>query len=185
MDMPPKKNTIVIVGGGLSGLALARVLKAKDIPSIVLERRSRHRKYDFAINLRKQAVEPFAQRIGMDYSSFRAAVAVNFPMEDKGRIGSPMMDAKTGDSIGPGFHLTWPEEGYFRAQWSRLRSMLTEGLDVSFRCFAQTHLSSSSGVLVKCIDPFTGKALKSVKGALVVGADGLNSQGENTPTSFL
>ena len=63
MDMPPKKNTIVIVGGGFSGLAIARVLKAKNVPSIVLERRSRGRKYDFAINLRKQAVEPFAQRI--------------------------------------------------------------------------------------------------------------------------
>ncbi len=112
-------------------------------------------------------------------------MAVSFPMEDKGRIGSPMMDAKTGDSIGPGSHLTWPEEGYFRARWSRLRPMLREGLNVSFRCFAQTYFSSSSGVLVQCIDPFTGKALESVNGDLVVGADGLNSQGEKTPNSFL
>lgn len=52
----------------------------------------------------------------MDYSSFIAAVAVKCPVEDMGRIGSPMMDAKTGDSIGPGFHLTWLEEGYFRAE---------------------------------------------------------------------
>ena len=63
MDMPPKKNTIVIVGGGFSGLAIARVLKAKNVPSIVLERGARDRRNDFAINLRKQAVEPFAQRI--------------------------------------------------------------------------------------------------------------------------
>jgi len=84
--MPPG-GRVVIVGGGIAGLPLARVLNARNVPNIVLERRVRQHKTNHGLDLRKWACQTLCQRHGWDYFSFRKALAVDFPVGESGRIG--------------------------------------------------------------------------------------------------
>jgi len=176
--MPPR-GPIVIVGGGLSGLTLAQVLNVRRIPNIILERRPRSSVKTYGINLRKWAAEPLSQRIGLEYSSFRKALAVEFPSEEHGRIGSPMMDAKSGDPMvqeDPGCHLTRSEDGYFRARAVALQALLSEGVDIRYDHCADEIAPSDHRAIVRCLNPNTGELEGYVEGAMVVGADSLHSR---------
>ena len=177
----PLGGRIVIVGGGIAGLSLARVLNARNIPNIVLERNKCGNRIDYGLNLRRWACQPLCERLGWDYSSFRTALAGDFPVGERGRIGSPMIDAKSGDPVvlePSSFNPTAPEDGYFRGRFQHLRALLSDGVDIRYGCCAHKIFPTTSGAIVECIGGQDNQALGSFEGTLVVGADAMNSTSE-------
>ncbi|MCJ1436194.1 hypothetical protein MMC27_005572 [Xylographa pallens] len=149
----PVTGLIVIVGGGIAGLSLARVLKARNIPSIVLERLDYASKMkDYVIGLRKWAYEPLSQRMGMHHSEFRARTAVDALTGGTGNIERPLLNGRTGDPMKhpPKLALTTEEDGYYRASHARVQEILYQGLDVRLNHDVQAlvpEAKSSEGIV--------------------------------------
>lgn len=113
-------------------------------------------------------------------------MAVEFPLQERGCIGSPMMNARSGDPMmfdTSGFHLTKPEDGHFRGRAVDFVTLLREGVDIRYDCTVEDIAPSDSGVTANCFQDISGNALGLVGGAMIVGADGLSSRARSTYNS--
>ena len=124
----------MIVSGGNAGLSLARVLKARNVPSIVLDRLGYPSGIrDHGVGFRKWAYKPLYNGWEcITLNEFRATTAVDALNGRTGNIERPLLDTLTGDPTGsaPESVLTAKEYGYYQASYARVREILYEGLDV-------------------------------------------------------
>ncbi|MCJ1388521.1 hypothetical protein MMC18_001368 [Xylographa bjoerkii] len=171
--MPPK-GPIVVVGGGIAGLSLARVLKARNIPSVVLEQLpAAPRVKDRGIGLRKWAYGPLLLRIGISSSDFRAVTAVDALTGGLVVINRPLLDGRSGDTMegAPNPSLTTEEDGYYQASRASVRSLLFKELDIRTNHLVRAFNAEEDNVKVSCEHPVHGRTLDVVEGAMVVVAD--------------
>lgn len=140
------RNSIGIIGAGLSGLVLGRALKARGLPAVVFERSqdAAAARHSYSITLLSSAYEPLLHLLGMDFDSFRRQVAL-----DKSPI--PEVD---------------PKKTGLRVNRGRLEQLLEEQLDIQWnRSLVESH-STEDTIHLKFKDgsPFDTD--------LVVGCDG-------------
>ncbi|MCJ1379174.1 hypothetical protein MMC17_002274 [Xylographa soralifera] len=173
----PAKGPVVIVGGGggIAGLSLAQVLKAQNIPSIVLEQLGNiSRIKDHGLGLRIWAYEPLSQRMGMHHSEFRARTAVDALTGGTGNIERPLLDGRTGDPMesAPKPAVTTEEDGYYQASYARVREILYQGLDIRLSHDVRELVPQARIVKVLCGHNMMNATLDSIKGPMAVVADG-------------
>lgn len=150
---------ITIVGAGLSGLTLASCLKAKGIPTVILEKSSAAPRFNYGITLHRWAYQPLLKILQMDEFRFHKELAVD---KDQGGQGTILGDMITsGDNVPP---------GSFRCHRGRLEMLLREGQDISWDQTIHDMETTSGEIVVRFQD---GIALKS---DILVAADGVHSQ---------
>ena len=163
-------NKVLIVGGGLGGLALANVLKHQGVPYKVFERDgspdNRSQGFSLSVHLCLPALKS-----GMDPTKYatlgeKAAVDRNHPR----RADACIVDGNTGKRL-----FTLPSEGdpdVFRVNRERFRNWLLEDIDVEWnkRIDHYKVLGNKGGVQVVFTDG------TSEHGSALVGADGVHSQ---------
>lgn len=69
-----KTEEINIIGAGIAGLALARILKHRGIPFRIFERRSEQAGYRYGVTLHPEAYLPFLRASGIEEKAFHRAV---------------------------------------------------------------------------------------------------------------
>ncbi|MCJ1294719.1 hypothetical protein MMC34_006277 [Xylographa carneopallida] len=171
----PAKGPIVIVGGGIASLSLARVLKARKIPSIVLERLGHaSRIKDYGMGLRKWAYEPLSQRMGISASEFRARTAVDALVGGLGNIGRPLLNGRKGDPVEGESRsdLTTAEDDYYQASYAKVQDLLCQGLDVRMDHDVQALTPMANVARVLCRQNMVKSTLEIIEGPIVVVADG-------------
>ena len=155
MSMPP----IAIAGAGLAGLTLARCLKQKGIPSILLERVSSSPRYNYGITLHPWAYQPLLNILQMDESSFRERFSTD---AIKGGIGSV-----SGDALVTGVDTT---SGTFRCHRGRLEQLLREDQEIKWGHTIKDVETSPSKVIIRIQDE------RPIESDVLIGADGVHSQ---------
>lgn len=171
--MTAARLPIIIVGSGIAGLTLARVLAKHRIPFRVVEKASPSRREGYGISLRAWATQPLCDEIGMDHQAFIAACAADAGINGHGLIDPVLYDLHTLEPLTkPEAAPTGsPSTSVFRANRDRIRTTLMAEFDVKF------------DVSLEWIDksemPRKIKARLSngelIEGCLLVGADGVYS----------
>lgn len=89
---------ILIIGAGLAGVTLARILTAHGIPNIVFEASGPERSQGFAISLRKWAYEPLLASLGhLPVRQLTRAVALDRARGGHGWLDLALRNNATGD----------------------------------------------------------------------------------------
>lgn len=182
--MSPSKP-VLIVGSGISGLALAQALKRHGIPFRIYER-------DSSLNQRAQGYRIRINQYGLDalrkclpaelYKRFEETTAENLPMG--GGRPTPTSGAGPGGpstapsprgppaTPGPGGRPRGPPPFSLPADRSVMRSVLVSGLEdsVFYGKAFRNYTVSPHGVIAHFAD-----GTSSPEGSLVVGADGIYS----------
>jgi 2-polyprenyl-6-methoxyphenol hydroxylase-like FAD-dependent oxidoreductase len=112
------KQTISIVGAGLSGLTLSRCLLHRGIPTILYDRTSSPAPHSYGITLYASSYTPLLNILSISESAFKRRVAVDTAIEGSGKISL--------DAAGP----RSDAGSCFRANRGKLEDLLREGLDV-------------------------------------------------------
>jgi 2-polyprenyl-6-methoxyphenol hydroxylase-like FAD-dependent oxidoreductase len=112
------KQTISIIGAGLSGLTLSRCLRQHGIPSILYDRSSSPAPHSYGITLYASSYTPLLKALNVSEPAFKSRVAVDSVIDGSGKIGDAYVD--TGTNTGP----------CFRANRGKLEEWLREGVDV-------------------------------------------------------
>lgn len=150
---------VIIVGAGLAGLTLGRCLKAKGIPSVIVEKTSSSPRSNYGITLHRWACQPLLSYLQMDESSFREKLAVDKDQGEKGNM--------PGNGRLPGADIS---SGTFRCHRGRLEMLLREGQDIRWEHTLQSLETSPGGITIRFQD---GSSLES---KTLVAADGVHSQ---------
>lgn len=158
-----RDGRVLVAGGGIAGLAMARALQRRGVPSLTLERRTDARDAGLAINLPGNAVRALAQLgLAADLRRYGAPVRRRDYRTERGRlIFSVDEDAFWGEALRP--HCL---------RRSDLLRLLADGLptDALRRGSAIASVRQvAAGVTVEMSDGSTET------GSLLVGADGVNS----------
>ena len=158
--MATLETTVIIVGGGPGGLALAQGLRKRGIPFHVLERGMRDRHQGYRFRLMDYAVDTLPSLLPTDLWELLES---SRPASMAGR--DVFIDALSGQ-------FTRREESRFDHIYSMDRTWLHELLltgieeDISFEKSFASYSLDDNGVTVTCSDGTT------IKGKMVVGADG-------------
>ncbi|KAI8147312.1 hypothetical protein BJV82DRAFT_552016 [Fennellomyces sp. T-0311] len=162
------KKKVLIVGGGLTGLALANVLKHQGVPFKVFERDASDvdRSQGFSLSLHfclwslKNAMDP------VKYSTLGSTAAVDPENPRKSAFG--LIDGNSGERKavieGP------PNVDVFRVNRKRFRDWLMDGIDVEWDKQLDSYTVNDDGVQVTFMDGSTER------GSILIGADGVNSR---------
>lgn len=108
------KQSISIVGAGLSGLTLGRCLLKRGIPAVLYERTPSPAQHGYGITLHASTYAPLLKALDVDERTFKSQVAVDTSIGGSGKIYDA--SAKSGND--------------FRANRGKLEDWLREGLDV-------------------------------------------------------
>jgi 2-polyprenyl-6-methoxyphenol hydroxylase-like FAD-dependent oxidoreductase len=156
------KQTISIIGAGLSGLTLGRCLRQRGISAILYERTSSPAPYSYGITLHASAYAPLLTALDVDEHTFKTRVAVDAAIGGSGKINNDALGAMSGN----------PNKGEdsFRANRGKLEEWLREGLDVRWEQVLQHVEHSSDGASTLCFENS-----EKVQSDIVVGADGPHS----------
>jgi 2-polyprenyl-6-methoxyphenol hydroxylase-like FAD-dependent oxidoreductase len=151
VQMP--KQTITIIGAGISGLTLGRCLLQRNIPAILYERTTSPQHHNYGITLHDRAYQPLLRALSADEDAFKRKVAVDAAMGGCGDIGPA-------------------HRGSFRANRGMLEEWLRDGLDIRFQHTLQrvTRPQSSQEPMVLGFDNGT-----EVCSEITIGADGSHS----------
>ncbi|KAK5107329.1 hypothetical protein LTR62_001384 [Meristemomyces frigidus] len=147
--MAHSRAGITIIGAGISGLSLGRVLSKRGVPYAIFERDSietakkRHR---YGITLEPKAYQPLLRYLNSDESIFRERLAVDGALKRSGVGGRP-----------------------FRAKRQRLEALLSRDLNIKYDHKLESH-SRTKGITILT---FTNG--QEVSSSLTVGADGVHS----------
>lgn len=158
-----RDGRVLVAGGGIAGLAMARALQRRGVPSLTLERRTDARDAGLAINLPGNAVRALAQLgLAADLRRCGAPVRRRDYRTERGRlIFSVDEDAFWGEALRP--HCL---------RRSDLLRILADGLPTDALRRGSEIASvrqAAGGVTVGMSDGSTET------GSLLVGADGVNS----------
>lgn len=154
------RQTINIVGAGLSGLTLGRCLQKRGISAILYERADSPARFSYGITLHASTYVPLLKALEVDERDFISRVAVDAPIGGSGKIS----DAAS-------------SSGNFRAHRGKLEEWLREGLDLRWNLGLHQGAqqverpSDASGQTALNLDDG-----KQVHSDIVIGADGPHSQ---------
>ncbi|KAH8658374.1 hypothetical protein BX600DRAFT_482716 [Xylariales sp. PMI_506] len=165
---------VLIIGAGLSGLTLGRLLTNAGIPNIVFEASSPERRQGFSITLRHWGYEALLSALGdVPLSSLQRGVASDRFIGGTGWLEHARLNNSTGEVLIAPDSASVPA---FRANRNALREWISdcgdESMDIRYyhqlKSF-QSQPASGGGVHVE----FENGAKFS--GSLLVGADGVHS----------
>jgi 2-polyprenyl-6-methoxyphenol hydroxylase-like FAD-dependent oxidoreductase len=167
------QNPILVIGAGISGLTLARTLIRHRLPVIVFDSMSAGRSQGYGITLRSWAYDKFIDPLGISPEELKRHVATDAPLGRMGKLDAHLWDAYTGKVLieAPPTRPGSNEGDFFRANRSRIRDFLSEGVDVRFEHRLISFEVVGGGVKAKFN---TGE---EVEGQMLIGADGVNSTG--------
>ncbi len=167
---------VLIIGAGLAGLSLAKVLRRHGIPVAVFESSSSDRTQGYGITIRQFAYDPLLKELDRSSEELKRASATDREVGGLGMIDSTLRDVYTGETLvnAPPARKGAEEQDYYRANRNALRSWLGEGCDIHFN-----HKLVSFRV-DKEAETVTAEFQngKSVVGCLLVAADGIHSTGQ-------
>ncbi|KAF1919388.1 hypothetical protein BDU57DRAFT_139969 [Ampelomyces quisqualis] len=151
------RQTINIIGAGLSGLTLGRCLHQRGISAVLYDRKSAPPTHNYGITLYASTYIPLLSALGVDEHAFKSRLAVDAAIGGMGKINNA---APENSNEGP----------CFRANRGKLEEWLREGLNVK-----QNHVLQH----VEC-SPSSPPSLRfengqQVRDGIVVGADGPHS----------
>ncbi|KAM0463099.1 hypothetical protein ACHAPV_003225 [Trichoderma viride] len=177
------KNPVIIIGAGIAGLSLARVLQENGIQVSVYESSSRSAAQGYGITLRSWAYGPLVDKLGINLDEFRSAVATDGSVGGTGEINPTMHDALTGKPLieASPSQTGSPEGEFFRANRNRLREFLLRGVDCHFD-YQLVSLDIDEGEELLNARFANGAV---VTGSLVIGADGVFSKVEPSIASTM
>jgi 2-polyprenyl-6-methoxyphenol hydroxylase-like FAD-dependent oxidoreductase len=112
------KQTISIIGAGLSGLTLSRCLRQHGIQSILYDRSSSPAPHSYGITLYASSYTPLLKALNTSEPAFKSRVAVDAAIDGAGKIADAYVDA--GTNTGP----------CLRVNRGKLEEWLREGVDV-------------------------------------------------------
>jgi 2-polyprenyl-6-methoxyphenol hydroxylase-like FAD-dependent oxidoreductase len=156
------KQTISIVGAGLSGLALGRCLKQRGISSVLYQRGSSPAPLSYGVTLYSATYNPLLKALDVDEQTFRSRVAVDAGIGGFGKISNA--------ALGTGNEGVNTGSSCFRANRGKLEEWLREGLDLRWEHVLQNVELSSGKAPTLCFE--NGEKVQS---DVVVGADGPHS----------
>jgi 2-polyprenyl-6-methoxyphenol hydroxylase-like FAD-dependent oxidoreductase len=159
------KQTISIVGAGLSGLTLSRCLLHRGIPTILYDRTSSPAPHSYGITLYASSYTPLLNVLSISESAFKRRVAVDTAIEGSGKINL--------DAAGP----RSDAGSCFRANRGKLEDLLREGLDVRWDHklgHVESHSDSASTL------HFENKQTINTSNTLVIDASGPHSKSKKS-----
>lgn len=167
---------VLIIGAGLAGLSLAKVLRRHGVPVVVFESSSSDRTQGYGITIRQFAYDPLLKEVGCSPEELKRASATDREAGGTGRIDSSLRDAYTGETLvkAPPARKGAGEQDFYRANRNALRGWLGEGCDIHFN---HTLVSFKVDKEARTITAEFRNG-KSVVGCLLVAADGIHSTGQ-------
>ncbi|OAK99407.1 FAD/NAD(P)-binding domain-containing protein [Phaeosphaeriaceae sp. SRC1lsM3a] len=154
------KQTVSIVGAGLSGLSLGRCLQRRGIKATLYDRNPSPPPNSYGISLYYEAYRHLLGALDASESAFRSRVAVDAAVSGTGNINNAAinyMNDKPGNTC-------------FRANRGKLEEWLKEGLDIKWGHELKDAVCSSNG---KHSLIFADG--QTVQSDIIVGADGPHS----------
>ena len=175
----PTRKPVLIIGAGISGLAIARLLTERGIPNIVFEASPAGQSLDYAITLRDWVYKPLLSSIGgVSTDTLEKAVAPDRHVGGTGWMDQTLRDVRTGKTLmapEPARAGT-SQQARFRANRNALKIWLRDfgqgKLDVRYR----HKLKSLQGELGSVKVRFENGV--HCEGSLIVAADGVHSTGK-------
>ncbi|KAK6384963.1 hypothetical protein LTS17_002526 [Exophiala oligosperma] len=155
--MNTSDNQVLIIGGGLGGLALGQILQANGVPFQVFER-------DQELHSRRQGWAVALNDLGdLHFISVNANIGV--------LDGATILDACTGDMIASIGGVPSDQPGHIlRCRRERLREYLAQDLPISTDKQFTHYEEDADGVTAHFNDG------TSARGSILVGADGASSR---------
>ncbi|KAF1360704.1 FAD-dependent monooxygenase [Lizonia empirigonia] len=165
------KKPILIVGSGISGLSVARLLRQHGISCIVFEQSTPEKSQGYAITVRDWAFEPLLSGIGgISVKDFQKGVAVDRELGGTGWVDLTFRNNGTGETLFNPEHSEKDKKvSLFRANRGVLRDWLGNGVDIRY----DHKLKAVQG------RPGNVKAVfennEEVEGSILIAADGVHS----------
>ena len=168
-------SSVLIIGAGLSGLTLGRLLTNAGISNIVFEASPPERRQGFSITLRGWGYEALLSALGdVPLSTLRKGVASDRLIGGAGWLEHARLNNSTGEVL---IAQDSNPVAAFRANRNALRQWISdcgeEGMDIRYNHRLKSFQSKPSGVHVE----FENGARFS--GSLLVAADGVHSTGKS------
>ncbi|KAL3460149.1 hypothetical protein BJX64DRAFT_290629 [Aspergillus heterothallicus] len=163
---------ILIVGAGLSGLAVARLLTNNGIPNIVFEASKEDRSQGFSISLRDWGYSALLDALGdIPLRSLTRGVAPDRQIGGSGYVDLIMRDNTTGEVLVAPDPKTQPS--IVRANRNALRTWIADCGDEALDVRYGHKLQSIEGTVGSVTAVFENGA--RYRGSLVIAADGVHS----------
>ncbi|KAL1301942.1 hypothetical protein AAFC00_002401 [Neodothiora populina] len=157
--MAALQKPVSIVGAGLGGLTLARLLKKQGIPAVLYERNRASPRNNYGITLHSASYHPLLEQLGIEEKVFKASVAVDGDIGGAGFIDPTL--------------LAYPralKPGSFRANRRKLERLLQEGLDIEW-----AHQIEQVGIDSVGRPSFFQISQQPHEQEIIIGADGIHS----------
>ncbi|TKW55870.1 hypothetical protein CTA1_11757 [Colletotrichum tanaceti] len=169
------KKPILIIGGGIAGLTVARILNQREIPCIVFERSALHATQGYAITVRDWAFNPLLAALGgVPVKAFQEQVAVDRLLGGSGWVDLTFRANATGESL---FNPEPPRAGDEAALFRANRSMLLVWLGIGVEVRHGLRLTAVKGHPGNVTAVFDSG--EEVTGSMIVAADGVHSSVRN------
>jgi monooxygenase len=127
--------SVLFIGAGVSGLALARLLSKSSMPYRIFESSPKLSRQSYGVIARSWVYGPVLRELGVPSEEFRASRAADRPSRRLGRIDPVLYDLATGQPLirlplksttgAVGFDL-------FVANRNRLRQFFAQGIEVRY-----------------------------------------------------
>lgn len=176
-----KQLPVLIIGAGISGLTLARLLSHHSIPYAIFESSHRLSRQGHGITARAWAYDPLLAELGVSATEFKSKAAADCAVGGDGKVDRTLYEVATGKPLVqtvPRTNTQSPQSDLFRANRNLLRGFLMEGVDVQFEhelIGVEFHGEEQQRYILARF-----KNGETAKGICLVGADGVHSFG----TSF-
>ncbi|OJI79836.1 hypothetical protein ASPTUDRAFT_939265 [Aspergillus tubingensis CBS 134.48] len=163
---------ILIVGAGLAGLAVARLLTNSGIPNIVFEASQQNRSQGFSISLRDWGYSALLRALGdVSFRSLTRGVAPDRHIGGSGYVDLIMRDNATGDVLVAPDPETQPS--IVRANRNALRQWIADNGDEALDVRYGHKLNNVEGKTGNVTAIFENRA--RYHGSLIIAADGVHS----------
>ena len=165
--------TVLIAGGGVGGLTLALMLKRRGVPAIVFEQATQIRELGVGINILPHAVKELA---ALDLLPALDAVGVRTKeLAYLNRLGQKVWDEKRGTDAG----FQFPQFSIHRGRLQKaiydavVKELGPDSVRTGLRLAG--FLQDEGGVTAHFVDSHYGLTTETIRGGVLVGADGIHS----------